>query len=92
MQIQTQFKEDEGLFFMEENGEKLAKMHLRKRGNDRIIIEHTEVSEKLKGQGAGKRLVDHAVNYARQNHLKIVPLCPFAKSVFEKIDAYKDVL
>lgn len=92
MQIQTEFKEDAGLFFMEENGEKLAKMHLRKRGNDRIIVEHTEVSEKLKGQGAGKRLVDHAVDYARRNNLKIVPLCPFAKSVLEKFKEYEDVL
>lgn len=92
MEIQEQFKEDEGLFFVQQAKEILAKMHLRKRGEDRIIIEHTEVSEKLKGQGVGKLLVNHAVEFARKNNLKIVPLCPFAKAVLMKSKEFEDVL
>lgn len=67
-------------------------MTYSKAGNDTIIIDHTEVSEALKGKGAGKQLVTAAVEYARQNGIKIIPLCPFARSVFEKVREYHDVL
>jgi len=33
-----------------------------------------------------------AVDYARTNGWKILPLCPFAKSVFDKTPEYADVL
>jgi predicted GNAT family acetyltransferase len=32
------------------------------------------------------------VNYARENKIKIIPLCPFAKSVFDKVEEIRDVL
>ncbi|GAL84178.1 hypothetical protein MYP_1406 [Sporocytophaga myxococcoides] len=92
MDIQNKETEDEGTFFIEEGNERLATMYYRWRGDDRVIIEHTEVSEKLKGKGIGKQLVDHAVAFARERHVKIIPLCPFAKSVFEKSKGYEDVL
>ncbi|MCD8915382.1 MULTISPECIES: GNAT family N-acetyltransferase [Staphylococcus] len=59
---------------------------------DMFIIDHTEVSEALRGQRVGYALVEAAVNYARENDMKIVPLCPFAKSVFDKTPEYADVL
>lgn len=67
-------------------------MTYSKAGADTIIIDHTEVSEALKGQGAGKRLVTAAVEFAREKNIKIIPLCPFAKSVFEKVKDFQDVL
>lgn len=60
-------------------------------GEDKIIIDHTEVSEKLGGKGIGKQLVHKAVEMAREKHIKIL-LCPFAKKVFDKTEDYKDVL
>lgn len=81
-----------GAFVVERNGARLAEMVYSKAGAERIIIEHTEVSEELKGQGAGKQLVAAAVEYARKNKLKIIPLCPFASSVFARVKEYTDVL
>jgi predicted GNAT family acetyltransferase len=49
-----------------------------------IIIDHTEVSEELKGQNTGFQLVQAAVHYPRQQGIKIIPMCPFAHSVFKK--------
>ncbi|WP_421384855.1 GNAT family N-acetyltransferase [Bacillus salacetis] len=51
---------------------------------DAIVIEHTFVSEKLRGQGIGEKLVDQAVQYAEENNLKIDSQCPYAKSILEK--------
>ncbi len=61
-------------------------------GPESFIIDHTEVGDALKGQGAGKQLVMAAVEFAREKHLKIIPLCPFAKSVFQKVEEIRDVL
>ena len=61
-------------------------------GDHKFIIDHTEVNEAFAGQGVGKKLVMKAVEYARDNNLKIIPLCPFAKSVFDKVEEIQDVL
>ena len=61
-------------------------------GATRVIIDHTEVSDELRGTGTGARLVDAAVQWARGEKKAVIPLCPFAKSVFDKTPAYKDVL
>jgi uncharacterized protein len=57
-----------------------------------MIIEHTEVSDELRGQNIGYELVHTGVEYARTHHLKIIPLCTFANAVFKKKPEYKDVL
>jgi predicted GNAT family acetyltransferase len=59
---------------------------------ERIIIDHTLVDDALRGTGAGKKLVEAGVQWAREQKRKILPLCPFARSVFDKTPAYADVL
>jgi len=81
-----------GAFVIKENNERLAEMTFSKAGEKLIIIDHTEVSDVLRGKGAGKQLVGAAVEFARKQGLKILPLCPFAQAIFEKTPAFKDVL
>ena len=92
MEIQQKDNAKTGMFFIEQEGEKVAKMIYTWAGDDRIIIEHTEVDDILKGQGAGKALVAKSVEFAREKGIKIVPICSFAKSVFNKTQEYQDVL
>ncbi len=61
-------------------------------GPGKFIIDHTEVSPEFNGKGVGKQLVMAAVAYARAERVKIMPLCPFAQSVFDKNPDIKDVL
>lgn len=91
MQIQLQETDTHGEFFIESEGENLAEMTFSK-AQDLMIIDHTEVSEKLGGKGIGKQLVHYAVEYARNQHMKILPLCPFAKKIMEASKEYADVL
>jgi predicted GNAT family acetyltransferase len=58
----------------------------------RVIIDHTQVDDALRGTGAGAKLVAAAVEWARAEQVRLMPLCPFARSVFDKTPAYKDVL
>lgn len=92
MHINQEQTGTKGSFFYKENGNRLAEMTYSMAGEKLMIIDHTEVSDVLRGKGAGKQLVEAAVQYARNNALKILPLCPFAKSVFDKTVAYHDVL
>jgi predicted GNAT family acetyltransferase len=80
-----------GAFVIERDGKRLAEMSYTSAGS-KLIIDHTDVSEALRGTGAGRRLVQAAVEWARQEKKTILPLCPFARSVFDKTPQLRDVL
>jgi predicted GNAT family acetyltransferase len=59
---------------------------------DRIIIQHTSVSNELRGKNVGYELVKAVVELARGKDLKVVPVCSFASSVFQRKKEFADVL
>ncbi|MCC6335614.1 MAG: N-acetyltransferase [Myxococcales bacterium] len=81
-----------GAFFLEKEGARLAQMTYTRSSAGLILIDHTEVSDALRGQGAGKELLDALVAWARQTKTKVLPVCPYAKAQFEKHAALRDVL
>lgn len=92
MLVQQQDNGQKGSFFVKDGDEILAEMTYTWPSEHLFIIDHTEVSDKLAGKGVGKQLVNAAVEFARMNHHKILPLCPFAKKVIDKTPEYQDVL
>lgn len=68
-----------------------AQITFQPQGDNQINIDHTGVPKELGGQGIGSQLVKSVVDYARENNLKVVASCPFAKDVIEKNDEYQDV-
>ena len=92
MLIQHKQTGNKGKFFVAEEENVLAEMVYTMPSPDKMIIEHTEVDDSLRGKNVGYQLVNTAVEYARANHLKIIPLCPFAHSVFDKKPELADVL
>ena len=92
MLIQHTHTESKGVFFVQQEGAVLAELVYTQPSFDKIILEHTEVSEELKGQDVGYLLVETAVDFARKHHLKIIALCPFASAVFKKKPEYNDVV
>ena len=90
--VQLEINDKNGYFYIEVDGKLAAKMTFVYAGSDKIIIDHTEVNEAYNGKGFGKQMVAQAVAFAREKNLKIIPLCPFAKKVFEKTPEYQDVL
>ncbi|MFT3827318.1 MAG: GNAT family N-acetyltransferase [Chitinophagaceae bacterium] len=92
MLIQHKFDGKKGMFYVEQDEKILAEMVYTQPSPDTMIIEHTEVNEALEGKGIGKQLVHAAVEYVRTNNMKIIPLCPFAKSVLDRVTEWQDVL
>ena len=92
MQITHKHENNKGAFVVEVDGNILAEMNYFYPVENQMIIDHTEVSEELKGQNIGFQLVQAAVHFARQQGIKIIPLCPFTHSVFKKKPDFGDVL
>lgn len=84
-------KGEKGFYVGDNEEEALAKMELVYNG-DELIIEHTFVSEQLRGQNVARQLLYKVVCFAREKDKKIIPICTFAKDEINKNDDYKDVL
>lgn len=93
MTIKHESLGNKGVFSAFIDGKKAGEMTYSVAGADKIIIDHTDVLEEFKGLSVGKRmLIDGVVQYARENKIKVIPLCPFAKAMFEKLPEIQDVL
>ncbi len=89
--INREDNDKKGRFVVQDNDEYAGEMTYTWAGEDKIIIDHTGVLKEHGGKGLGKKLVMEAVDFARNNNIKILPLCPFAKRVLEK-EEFKDVI
>jgi predicted GNAT family acetyltransferase len=80
-----------GAFVVDRDGRRLASLSYTVAGAT-VILDHTDVDDSLRGTGAGRQLVKAAVDWARAEKQRLMPLCPFARSVFDKTPEYGDVL
>ena len=92
--LEIRHKDDgkKGEFYIGEEGHHLAVMAYTWAGENMLIIDHTVVEDELRGQSVGRKLLDQVVEMARSKNVKIIPLCPFSKSVFDKDQSIHDVL
>jgi hypothetical protein len=91
-QIKHEFDGKRGSFFFEEDQMRFAEMVYVMAEPEKMIIEHTEVKESLRGQGIGQKLLEHLVDYVRKEGIKVKPLCTFVKAQFRKREDFQDVL
>jgi predicted GNAT family acetyltransferase len=92
MKIQLELKENgKGAFFIEQDGKRVAEMVISiAPGN--LTVHHTEVDDKLQGQGISTELLEAMVAYAREHQLKVIPLCNYVSVQFKRHRTkYKDV-
>tara|TARA_R110002020_G_scaffold81120_2_gene201813 strand:- start:6969 stop:7250 length:282 start_codon:yes stop_codon:yes gene_type:complete len=92
MEIQVIEHETKGMAVAKDDGKGVGSMTFSIAGPELIIIDHTDVDPAYGGKGVGKRMLYKIVEMARQKNIKIIPLCPFAASVFRKVEEIKDVL
>lgn len=59
---------------------------------DRIVFNHTEVPPALEGKGLAAKLSHAALDFARANHLRVVPLCPYVSSFLRKHREFQDLV
>lgn len=57
-----------------------------------LYLIHTEVPPTLNGKGAGAAIVQKALQYAKDNGYKIVPICPFVQSYLKRHQEWNDMV
>jgi uncharacterized protein len=92
MDVLQEDNNHKGRFYILHENEVAAEMTYTWAGRDKIIIDHTGVDESLKGKNAGKKMLLQLIDFARNRQLKVIPLCPFANSMFKKMSEIRDVL
>ena len=91
-EVQLKISNKSGVFYIEINGNEEAMMTFFLTDDNKMTIDHTEVNTWNEGKGFGKKLLFKAIEYARKNNLKIIPVCSFVKSVIEKTPEFKDIV
>jgi len=81
----------EHAFVMIKDGQEVGKVNWTVRDDGVLMVDHTFVAESMRGQRAGEQLVERVVDLARENGVKIEPVCPFAEALFKRKKEYQDV-
>ena len=80
-----------GAFRINEGTEKLGEMVVGITGSE-MTVYHTEIDPSQEGKGLAKLLLEAMVAHARENHLKVKPLCAYVGSQFKRHpDEYADI-
>lgn len=86
------FQYEEGRFYLnDDSGKKLAEVTFKSSNDNVYILDSTWVDPSLRGKGLAQKLVDNVVEKARNESKKIVPLCSYARILFERNEKYSDV-
>ena len=59
---------------------------------DCIVLQHTEVPPPIERHGIAAKLTRTALDFARANHLRVVPLCPYVSGFLRRHREYHDLL
>lgn len=73
----------QGGFYLTEGSERIGEMEVSI-SNDTMTVYHTEVDPAYEGKGYAKQLLENMVEHARNNHLKVIALCPYVHVQFSR--------
>ena len=84
-------RDEGGAFYILQDGQRVAEMTYHLSGRQLAIIDHTEVLPSLRGQGVARQLLDAAVKWAREHHVKLGATCSYAVVQFARDKSIQDV-
>jgi len=68
-------------------GEKLSKLDYIQDGKN-FVITHVGVHPELRGHGVAGKIVEVGLEYAKQNSLRVVPMCSYAAAYIRRHPEY----
>lgn len=84
-------EEQQGAFFLIENDETIGEMVISVDAKV-MTVYHTEIDPSYEGKGLAKLLLTAMTDKARNEHLKVRPLCPYVHMQFKRHEAeYADI-
>lgn len=91
MDLQVADNPDEARFEIRADGELAGFVQYELSGNE-IAFTHTQTDDRFRGHGLGGRLVQAALDEARDHHLAVLPYCPFVKGWITGHGEYADLV
>src|SRR5689334_4725202 len=88
--IQHREREGRADFFIERDGRRVGELTYSGNGQS-MVVGHTWVDPNLRGGRLAPNLVQAAVEHARKEGRKIVPMCSYVRAVFGRSKDYEDV-
>lgn len=70
--------------------EKLSKLDYIQDGRN-FVITHVGVHPELRGQGVAGRIVQAGLEYAKENSLRVVPMCSYAAAYIRRHPEYAEL-
>ncbi|MGH3472766.1 MAG: GNAT family N-acetyltransferase [Nocardioidaceae bacterium] len=67
-------------------------LQYHRRPPDTFVAIHTEIAREYAGQGLAGRLVQHVLDQARAEGLRVKPECPFVAAYVDKHPEYHDLV
>lgn len=90
LKIEIRFEKENNGSFAYDGDKRIGECEFIVKDGNWVIV-HTGVNEAYGGRGIAKKLVLSVITNARQNNVKITPICSYAKKVMESSE-FKDVL
>lgn len=81
-----------GNFYITQDCERIAFLNYFEDPEDVLQLNHTYVSDILRGQQIASKLVTEAVNYAQKNGLKLKAVCPYVEGWFKRYPEHSHLL
>ena len=57
-----------------------------------FVITHVGVHPALRGQGVAAKIVEASLDYARQNSLRVIPMCSYAAAYMRRHPEYAELM
>jgi len=57
-----------------------------------MMVTHTEVNPEYEGRGIAGEMTKVLLEYAKENQLKILPICSYTRVYMERYTEYQDLL
>jgi predicted GNAT family acetyltransferase len=57
-----------------------------------FVITHVGVHPELRGQGLAGRLVEASLEYAKENSLRVIPMCSYAAAYMRRHPEYAELM
>lgn len=76
---------------LDENDGKVGQLLFRFVGDSVLVIDSIVVDLAQRGRGIAASLLDAAVEKARREEKKVLPICSYAQAVFKKNKAYQAI-
>jgi uncharacterized protein len=91
MSEQVKDHPDQARYEIEVDGERGGFVQYRRSGGELTLI-HTETDPRFRGHGLAGHLIAAVLDEARQQHLAVLPYCPFARRYIAEHPAYTDLV